>query len=53
MSEDKPMKYLKLQINLFKWHLIPYKMPELTIREGKFTEYGFLCFTIVIARNNP
>jgi hypothetical protein len=46
------MKYLKILIDLRLWHLIPYKMPmeefEAKNNKVKFTEFGFLCFKLII-----
>jgi hypothetical protein len=41
------MKYCKILIYLNIWHLKPYKI-EHTISENKLTEYGFLCFKLIL-----
>lgn len=45
------MKYCKILINLGIWHLKPYKIIH-TISKDDLTEYGFLCFKLIITLKN-
>lgn len=42
------MKYLKILIDVRLWHLIPYHLKERNISDNLITEFGWLCFKLII-----
>ena len=42
------MRYLKINIDLRIWHLIPYHLKEQVICDNRITEFGWLCFKLIV-----
>lgn len=42
------MKYIKIIVDLHIWHLKPYHLKERNISDNRITEFGLLCFKLII-----